>query len=135
MALTYVEYGLIFCLSLSLFALVVALKSLSRIREQAEQQERIYQRLTKELAVSNSGSVGMGQRLVAMEKKLQTAAKTQTKIDYYQDDEYQPYTQAAQMFKMGLDIDEVSRRCGLSRAEASLIHMMQSHTESAQTPQ
>jgi len=128
MVLTYVDYGLILCLLLSLFALIIALRSLSQLRNQAEQQDRLFQRLTKELAVSNTGSVGMGQRLLAMEKKLQSAAKTQTKIDYYQDDEYQPYNQAAQLFKMGMDIDEVSRRCGLSRAEASLIHMMQSQT-------
>lgn len=134
MTLTYVEYGLIICLVVSLFALFLALKALARIREQSEQQDRLYQRLTKELAVSNSGSVGMGQRLVAMEKKLNAAAQTQSKIDYFHDDEYQPYSQAAQLFKMGLEIEEVSRRCGLSRAEASLIQMMQSQAGSAQHP-
>jgi hypothetical protein len=79
----------------------------------------------REVAASSSGSVGMGQRLLAMEKRLQSEAKKPEKIDYYNDDEFQPYSQAAQMFKMGMDCDEVARRCGLSRAEASLLEMMQ----------
>ncbi len=80
----------------------------------------------REVAASSSGSVGMGQRLLAMEKRLQAnATKPAEKSDYYNDDEFQSYSQAAQMFKMGMDCDEVARRCGLSRAEASLLEMMQ----------
>jgi transcriptional regulator len=68
----------------------------------------------------------MGQRLLAMEKRLlEEPQKADQKIDYYNDDDFQPYSQAAQLFKMGLDAEEVARRCGLSRAEASLIQMMQ----------
>ena len=126
MTISPLEIGLIISLVLSVIALAVALKSLSRSREQQSQAEKIYQRLSKELALSSSGSVGMGQRLLAMEKRLQTAPQTPTqKIDYYNDEDFQPYSQAAQLFKMGLDAEEVARRCGLSRAEASLIQMMQ----------
>jgi hypothetical protein len=67
----------------------------------------------------------MGQRLLAMEKRLQNTQKQSEKIDVYNDDEFQPYSQAAQLFQMGLDADEVARRCGLSRAEASLLEVMQ----------
>ena len=126
MTISPLEIGLIISLVLSVIALAVALKSLSRSREQQSQAEKIYQRLSKELALSSSGSVGMGQRLLAMEKRLQTTAQTPAqKIDYYNDEDFQPYSQAAQLFKMGLDAEEVARRCGLSRAEASLIQMMQ----------
>lgn len=126
MTISPLEIGLIISLVLSVIALVVALKSLSRSREQQSQAEKIYQRLSKELALSSSGSVGMGQRLLAMEKHLQSAPQTPAqKIDYYNDEDFQPYSQAAQLFKMGLDAEEVARRCGLSRAEASLIQMMQ----------
>jgi hypothetical protein len=126
--LSPLEIGLIISLLLSVVALVIALKSLSRTREYSLQAEKLYQRLSKELAVSSSGSVGMGQRLLAMEKRLQSEPKPSQKIDYYNDEDFQPYSQAAQLFKMGLDSDEVARRCGLSRAEASLIQMMQMNT-------
>jgi hypothetical protein len=123
--LSPLEIGLIISLLLSVISLVIALKSLARTREYSLQAEKLYQRLSKELAVSSSGSVGMGQRLLAMEKRLQSEPKSAQKIDYYNDEDFQPYSQAAQLFKMGLDSDEVARRCGLSRAEASLIQMMQ----------
>jgi hypothetical protein len=62
---------------------------------------------------------------MAMEKRIQAGSQKSEKIDYYQDEEFQPYSQAAQLFKMGLDSEEVARRCGLSRAEASLLEVMQ----------
>ncbi len=125
MALTPFEIGLIASLLLSLVALGIALKAIKLARAQHENTERLIQKLTRDLAMSNSGSVGMGQRLLAMEKRLQEPKKADQKIDYYNDDDFQPYSQAAQLFKMGLDAEEVARRCGLSRAEASLIQMMQ----------
>jgi hypothetical protein len=123
--MTLVEIGLLTSLVISLIALVFSLISLRRVREQAGATEKLIHKLMRDVAVSSSGSVGMGQRLLAMEKRLQSDTKKPEKIDYYNDDEFQPYSQAAQMFKMGMDCDEVARRCGLSRAEASLLEMMQ----------
>lgn len=124
--MTVLEIGLLACAIVSVAALLLAFVSLKRVKKQASENEKLIQKLMREVAASSSGSVGMGQRLLAMEKRLQ-AASTQKpeKIDYYNDDEFQPYSQAAQMFKMGMDCDEVARRCGLSRAEASLLEMMQ----------
>ncbi|HSC69408.1 MAG TPA: DUF2802 domain-containing protein, partial [Cellvibrio sp.] len=118
--------GLVASVLISVIALIVAALSLSIVRRQATESEKVVQKMMREVAASSSGSVGMGQRLLAMEKRLQaSASKKPEKIDYYNDDEFQPYSQAAQMFKMGMDCDEVARRCGLSRAEASLLEMMQ----------
>jgi hypothetical protein len=123
--MTLIEIALTASLALSLLALFIAIISLKSTRKQATDNEKLLQKLMRDLAASNSGSVGMGQRLMAMEKRLQTTQKQSEKIDVYNDDEFQPYSQAAQMFKMGLDADEVARRCGLSRAEASLLEVMQ----------
>ncbi len=125
MTLSTLEIGLIVCLLLSVVALAVALKSLSCARQLEVKTEKLFQRLAHELSVSTSGSVGMGHRLLSMEKRLQSAPPTNQKIDYGNDEDFQPYSQAAQLFKLGLDSEEVARRCGLSRAEASLIQMMQ----------
>jgi hypothetical protein len=124
--MTVLEIGLSASAVVSVIALVIAVLSLKHVRRQAEANEKLIQKLMREVAASSSGSIGMGQRLLAMEKRLQTnVSKQPEKIDYYNDDEFQPYSQAAQMFKMGMDCDEVARRCGLSRAEASLLEMMQ----------
>lgn len=124
--MTFLEMGLLACAAVSVAALVIAILSLQRVRQQAGENEKLIQKLMRDVAASSSGSVGMGQRLLAMEKRLQASAnKKPEKIDYYNDDEFQPYSQAAQMFKLGMDCDEVARRCGLSRAEASLLEMMQ----------
>ena len=125
MTLTTTEWGLVICLGVGLLALLLALLSLRQVHRQAAATEKMLQKLTRELAASSSGSVGMGQRLIAMEKRLQEAPQKPTTQDYYQDDDFQSYSQAAQLFKMGLDVDEVARRCGLSRAEASLLEVMQ----------
>lgn len=123
--MTQIEIALIASLVCSLLALVIAVVSLKSSRKQAANNEKLLQKLMRDLAASNSGSVGMGQRLLAMEKRLQNTPKPSEKIDVYNDDEFQPYSQAAQMFQMGLDAEEVARRCGLSRAEASLLEVMQ----------
>ncbi len=125
MIMTLLEIGLLISLGIGLLALVCALVGLRRVRLQAVATEKLMQKLMRDVAASSSGSVGMGQRLLAMEKRLQSESKKTEKIDYYNDDEFQPYSQASQMFKMGMDCEEVARRCGLSRAEASLLEMMQ----------
>lgn len=134
MIFTALEIGLLVSLFISVVALAMSYKSLMLAREQQAHTEKLIQKLTRDLSVQNSGSVGMGQRLLAMEKRLQAApAQSSKKIDYYNDDDFQPYSQAAQLFKLGLDSEEVARRCGLSRAEASLIQMMQLNT--SESPQ
>lgn len=126
--MTTVEIGLLLSLFFSVLAMVIAFICLKRVQQQAQATEKLLQKAMREIAASTSGSVGMGQRLIAMEKRLQTQDKKAEKIDYYNDEEFQPYSQAAQLFKMGIDCDEVARRCGLSRAEASLLEMMQKNT-------
>jgi hypothetical protein len=126
MVVTPIEAGLIGCLVLGCIATILALYSLSRTRKQADFAEKLYQRITRDISIANSGSVGMGQRLLAMEKRLQNNPSNQAQpIDYQQDAEFQPYAQAAELLKMGLSSEEVANRCGLSRAEASLMEMMQ----------
>src|SRR5690606_4972166 len=125
MVISLLEAGLILSLILSLVALAVASYSLIRLRRQAEATEKLYQRMLRDISIANTGSVGIGQRLLAMEKRLQSEAQKPTQAAYANDEEFQPYAEAAQLFKMGLGSEEVARRCGLSRAEASLMEMMQ----------
>jgi Flp pilus assembly protein TadB len=76
--MTFLETGLLVCAIVSVLALVVALHSLQRVRRQAGENEKLIQKLMREVAASSSGSVGMGQRLLAMEKRLQANATKQS---------------------------------------------------------
>lgn len=125
MTLSLLEMGIIAALIVSVLALIFAYLALTRSQKQLTEAHKLSQRIARDLALATSGSVGMGQRLLAMEKRLKEAPQNAPKIDYHNDEEFQPYSQAAQLFKLGLESEEVARRCGLSRAEASLMEMMQ----------
>jgi hypothetical protein len=125
MTITLIELGVIISMVTGIIALILASVALARVRQQLHEANKLSQRIARDLALANSGSVGMGRRLLAMEKRLQEEPANNAQIDYQNDAEFQPYAQAAQLFQLGLDCEEVARRCGLSRAEASLMEMMQ----------
>lgn len=112
---------------LSVIALAISLVALRASYRQVNQLKTSHRRLESELAVVNSAAIGMGNRLLSMEKRVQQGAAYQSGGGG-QGEQDLPYTEANQLFRMGLDVDEVSRRCGLSRAEASLLQAMQEHT-------
>lgn len=128
--LTVQEGILALCLIMSLAALVLALLALAQARRQMQASQRVYERLGRELALANSGAMGMGQRLLSLERKLQEAAE-QAGADAGQGDYDMPYSQAAGLFEAGVEPEEVARRCGLSRGEASLMAMMHLANKSA----
>src|SRR5690554_1851178 len=125
MYLSLLEIGLIICFLMSCTAVFIAVRVVSTVRKQAEENRKLYQRLVRDVSAVNSGSVGVGQRLLAMEKRLQNEEQKQQPVDLKADEEFQAYADAAQLFKMGFSSEEVASRCGLSRAEASLMEMMQ----------
>ncbi|UZJ45252.1 DUF2802 domain-containing protein [Marinimicrobium sp. C6131] len=111
-------------LALSVMAMAVALVALRASHRQLDQVRSSHRRLESELAVANSAAIGMGNRLIAMERRLAQGAGGASEASSEQDF---PYTEANQLFRMGGSVEEVARRCGLSRAEASLLQAMQEH--------
>lgn len=80
--------------------------------------------LEQELAQLKTGMVNMGQRLLAMEKRtLPVASNASAK-------ESRPYNEANQLLAAGVGLDEVASRCGLSRAEASLLEALRKRNAS-----
>lgn len=112
--------GVAASLVLSVLALALALAALRAGRE-LQRVRASHRRLENELAVSNSAAIGMGNRLLAMEKRLGQEGGSSPP----QGESQVPYTEAQQLFRMGESVETVSRRCGLSRAEASLLQAMQ----------
>lgn len=124
----FLESGVVVCLLLSATALVIAIVYAKRSQQQLQASAELMEKISRDLAVANAGAVGMGQRLIALEKRLreqEAQPSLQPVDDYSGDDEFRTYTEAVRLFRSGLSSEEVARRCGLSRAEASLMEVMQ----------
>lgn len=98
-------------------------------RSLAHEQKRI-KALEQQLAVVVKGAVGVGQRILAVEKKLQNLHANQDNFQEATDGF--AYTQAMRMFDQGADVDAVVSCCGLSSSEASLMALVRTHQK--QTP-
>ena len=122
--MNWMPLALVLACLLSLVALVASILALNVSRERVRRVKQSQKRLESELALANSAAIGMGNRLLNMEKRLQQGGSG---LGAGADDEDLPYTQASQLFAMGLSVEEVGQRCGLSRAEASLLQAMQEH--------
>ena len=130
-----VDLVLLLAVTASLVSMVVALACYLRLRKQAGLTARLFQRLEHELQMSNTGAIGMGKRLMALESQLQSAEASSpaaaiapvsapASIDSGLSD-------AASLLKAGLQPEEVARRCGISLAEASLMQLMQNQVQRA----
>ncbi len=134
--MAWMDIALLSSVLISWIAVAMALFCLVRLKRQSALTQKLYKRLHRDLSVTNDGSVGMGQRLVAMEKRLKQIVKQQRQLteqagEVREQQTFEPYTQAASLFNCGLDADEVARRCNLSRAEASLLQAMQGNMAQA----
>lgn len=115
-------------LALSVISIGIAVLALRASYRQLDKVRSSHRRLESELAVSNSAAIGMGNRLIAMEKRMAQGGGSSAGAGAGTSSEQDlPYTEANQLFQMGVSVEEVARRCGLSRAEASLLQAMQDH--------
>lgn len=121
--MTLIEIGVLAAIGIGVLALVLVVMGWFATRRQTTLLRAYCQRLERELTGSNSAAIGMGQRLITLEKRLLNEEKNSRQAP--ESSSAYPYAQATQLFQSGLDVDEVARRCGMSRAEASLLHAMQ----------
>lgn len=83
-------------------------------------------RLEHNLTTSMSGAIGMGSRIVNLEKKLHSIQDSH----YAEPDaESAVYTQAMQLFDSGADVNAVVASCGISSSEASLMALIRQKTQ------
>ena len=81
--------------------------------------------LEAEISAVNGAAIGVGQRLIALEKKLKLSIENQQqKMDDSRVD-IQPYHQATTLAEQGADIQQLMDQCGLPEAEASLLSLLQ----------
>lgn len=127
----WLDVALVGTILISWVALAIALLCYARLRKQAGLTQTLYQRLDHNLQVTNSGSIGMGKRLIELERQLTKAdnANAPAAVETVSPSFDPELADAARLIEAGLPADEVARRCGLSRAEASLMQLMHSQVK------
>lgn len=145
----WMNFALVGSIAISWLSLILAVVCYGRLRKQAVLTQKLYSRLDHNLQITSNGSMGMGRRLVALEKQLQ-------QVDLQEHAEKAPdatserqsvekvtpaaaiveglapdLADAARLLNAGLGTEEVARRCGISRAEVSLMQLMHSQVKSA----
>ncbi|VAX13770.1 hypothetical protein MNBD_GAMMA24-1519 [hydrothermal vent metagenome] len=110
---------LIFSLGLLFFAF----SGLRRQQQQTRANTERLQRTQNDLRALISASLGMGERMLEVERRQRRLAERQEQLDIY-DAANQPYEQAIRMAQNGSKTDELVDICGLSETEAELIKIM-----------
>ncbi|GAA0836356.1 MULTISPECIES: DUF2802 domain-containing protein [Marinomonas] len=106
-----------------LLALAVwAMRLSKRIKQMNIQHQNETVNQKKQVQVLASGSIGMGRRLVAIEKKLNMAVERQSEL--LSKEGSVSYNRAMELLEMGATIDDLVSKCGLIRAEAELISLL-----------
>jgi len=116
--------------------LVLSLFSLKRQRKQQEHQSLSMQSLQRDLRALTNAAVGVGGRVLEIERQqrkrpviVTTTEEQQSQtysaapIEYYNSSN-QPYEQAIRMAQTGASVDDIVNVCGLSQSEAELVSMM-----------
>ncbi|MGL5360976.1 MAG: DUF2802 domain-containing protein [Shewanella sp.] len=118
-ALVYV----IACLGLVLYLQ----KQLSKLRNKVEaltvlvkEGDRQREGFKRELQELRSGTIGVGRRVIELEKRLQQQSE-RIEETTMQDPQAKLYTRAMKMVALGAGVDELIKECELPKAEAELL--------------
>ncbi|WP_052692164.1 DUF2802 domain-containing protein [Teredinibacter purpureus] len=107
------------------FVAIVVFSLLNRRRLLALRQQ--VDRLEKQGALINAGSRGLGQHIIALEKKLNTLQLEQEDIRH-NDSEFS-YSQAQKLVEQGIDVQTISANSGLSPSEIDLMKMLHAQSQ------
>jgi hypothetical protein len=102
------------------FSLIAAAFCLYKVSVMHAGFQSELEQIRAELLSTSTGSVGVGKRLLELEKKFQGSLNKQ---DEFQQG-YTPYSRATEMLSTGSDVNDVITHCGISRAEAELMQLM-----------
>ncbi|WP_416885841.1 DUF2802 domain-containing protein [Marinospirillum sp.] len=97
-----------------------------RLDESKKEMHLLVKALRNETHAMGSGAIGVGQRLVEVEKRLNSTVERQMEIEQ-KDPGSLPYAYAVRLVEMGATAEDLIQNCGLARVEAELIALV--HTE------
>ena len=125
-------------LIVSFVSSVITYICFSRLRKQALLTTELYRQLEHNLKLLSSSTIGMGKKIVALEKEL---PEVHSQVDLDDESHCQPnpaksavtdtnMNDAIMLLNAGVEPEEVARRCGISKAEVSLMKLMHTQTDS-----
>ena len=122
--MTIITMALLISLSMGLFFAGI---QLYRFQRQLFELRGLFKKLNSELNANLSSSIGLGYRLLHVEKQMKELKnRHQDIVSYGGNDNFQKrtYKQASQLALMGATIDELKESCELSHGEAELLSHM-----------
>ncbi|BFM11769.1 hypothetical protein R50072_19220 [Simiduia litorea] len=129
------EVILVGVVAMSWIAIALAMTSVAKVRRQEILVREGLEDLRRAIHTSNSGLVGMGRKLLSIEKNVavKNAGKTTAKhaktaasdTHYTIPKAESRYAQAANMVNQGLSVAQVAAATGMSQAEVNLLAMLQ----------
>lgn len=120
---SYLWIALLVMAVLCLASISITLFIWSRIRRQEKRYQVLINVLRNEIQGITGGSIGMGKRLMTVEKKLNIAVEKQHELEN-RDPGVLAYNQAARLMEMGAGVEDLVRSCGIGRPEAELMALL-----------
>jgi transcriptional regulator of NAD metabolism len=106
--------------SLSIIALIVSIKNGRTLVKQKKQQVQVSQRLKEDNRAMSKSAIGMGQKVLETERRLNAVLKKQYAI-LNSKPEHPSYDEANRLIKMGASEDDLVSSCGFSHGEAEVL--------------
>jgi Protein of unknown function (DUF2802) len=107
----------------SALVLCVALWSVTRNQRLIRRLRQDVTQLRSDIRALTTSSVGVGGRVLELERRQRRLAQRQEEFDIYESAN-QPYEHAIAMARKGAGVKQIEEMCGVSRNEAELIQMM-----------
>jgi ankyrin repeat protein len=104
----------------SLLALVLSIKNGQALTKQKRLQVKINQRLQEDNRALSKSAVGMGQKVLETERRLNSVLKKQYAI-LNTKSEHPSYDQANRLIQMGASENDLVSSCGFSYGEAEVL--------------
>ena len=117
------EYYMVLLGVLNVALIAVVLKLAVRQRQRSMAYERKLKLLNDEVSALCSGAVGVGGHVNKLEQKLKRVIERQDQLDSREPSD-RAIDQATRMVRQGATVEELVTSCGLVRAEAELLLLL-----------
>ena len=117
--------------SVSVLALVSSMKNSRTLSKQRKQQMLLNRRLQEDNKALSKSAVGMGQKVLETERRLNEVLKKQYAL-LNSKPEHPSYDQASRLIKLGASENDLVSSCGFSHGEAELLLSLNKQGKSAQ---
>jgi hypothetical protein len=108
---------------LACVAIAYSIHARRQLQQHQRQYEALINVLRNEIQALTSSSIGMGHRLMDVEKQLNITTEKQQEL-VNRDPGVLAYNQAARLMEMGADVDDLVKNCGIGRPEAELMALL-----------